>query len=168
MRNIASKLFSGKNASRYSVKVLDDVGSPLSGVDVTFNINGVFYTRTTDSNGVASLAINLNPGSYIITAEYDSLRVSNTIEVLSVIETNDISMFYRDGTKFNANILDGVGRLNSGVEVTFNINGVFYTRTTDYDGVASLNINLQAGEYIITTTYNGLSASNTIVVRPIN
>ena len=30
--------------------------------NVTFNINGVFYIRTTDSNGVVSLAINLRPG----------------------------------------------------------------------------------------------------------
>ena len=28
-----------KNASKYSVKVLDEKGSPLSGVNVVFNIN---------------------------------------------------------------------------------------------------------------------------------
>ena len=157
-----------KNASKYSVKVLDDTGSPLAGVDVTFNINGVFYTRTSDENGVASLAINLNPGKYIITAEYDTLKVSNNIEVLSVIETEDVTMTYRDGTSFKAKILDGLGNPNLGVKVTFNINGVFYSKTTDENGVASLKINLQAGEYIITSTYNGLSASNTIVIKNSN
>ena len=156
-----------KNASKYSVKLLDDTGSPLAGVNVTFNINGVFYNRLTDSNGVASLAINLNPGKYIITAEYGLSRVSNNIEVLSVIETENVTMHYKDGTKFRAKILDGLGNPNPGVNVTFNINGVFYTRTTDSTGVANLNINLMEGKYIITSTYNGLSASNTIIIKGI-
>ena len=154
-----------RNASRYSVKVLDEKGSPLSGVDVKFNINGVFYTRTSDSNGVASLAINLNPGTYIITAEYDSSMVSNTIKVLSTIKAEDVVMKYRDGSKFKALILDGQGNPYPNQSVTFNINGVFYMRMTDSDGFASLNINLMAGKYIITSMFNGLSTSNTITIN---
>ena len=154
-----------RNASRYSVKVLDDKGSPIAGVTVTFNINGVFYDRLTNSDGVASLAINLIPGKYTITAQYGDSKVSNTITVLSIIKANDITMNYRDGTKFKATILDGNGNPYPNQAVTFNINGVFYTRISDSTGVANLNINLQSGKYIITTTFNGLSASNTIVIK---
>ena len=39
-----------------------------------------------------------------------------------------------------------------------------YQRTTDSNGVAKLNINLQAGIYIITSTYNDFSTSNTVTV----
>ena len=154
-----------RNASRYSVKVLDDKGSPIAGDTVTFNINGVFYDRLTNSDGVASLAINLIPGKYTITAQYGDSKVSNTITVLSIIKANDITMNYRDGTKFKATILDGNGNPYPNQAVTFNINGVFYTRITNSTGVANLNINLQSGKYIITTTFNGLSASNTIVIK---
>ena len=49
--------------------------------------------------------------------------------------------------------------------VTFNINGVFYIRITDINGIAKLNINLQAGKYIITTMFNGLCESNTIEIK---
>ena len=154
-----------RNASRYSVKVLDDKGSPIAGVTVTFNINGVFYDRLTNSDGVASLAINLIPGKYTITAQYGDSKVSNTITVLSIIKVNDITMNYRDGTKFKATILDGNGNPYPNQAVTFNINGVFYTRISDSTGVANLNINLQSGKYIITTIFNGLSASNTIVIK---
>ncbi len=153
-----------KNASKYSVKVLDEKGSPLSGADVTFNINGVLYTRTSDLNGVASLAINLNPGTYTITAQYNSASVSNTIKVLSTIKAEDLVMKYRDGSKFKALILDGQGNPYPNQSVTFNINGVFYTKITDSEGFASLNINLMAGKYIITSMFNGLSASNTITI----
>ena len=154
-----------RNASRYSVKVLDDKGSPIAGVTVTFNINGVFYDRLTNSDGVASLAINLIPGKYTITAQYGDSKVSNTITVLSIIKANDITMKYRDGTKFKATILDGYGNPYPNQSVTFNINGVFYIRITDINGIAKLNINLQAGKYIITTMFNGLCESNTIEIK---
>ena len=74
-------------------------------------------------------------------------------------------MYYRDGTKFKATILDGKGNPYPNQKVTFNINGVFYTRFTNATGVVSLNINLQSGKYIITTSYNGLSAANTIEIK---
>ena len=54
--------------------------------------------------------------------------------------------------------------MGAGEEVTFNINGVFYTRTTNASGIAKLNINLMAGQYIITSSYNGLSIGNKVTV----
>jgi hypothetical protein len=50
-------------------------------------------------------------------------------------------------------------------KIQFNVNGVFYTRTTDSTGIAKLNINLMAGEYIITSSYNGSNIANTISIR---
>ena len=156
-----------RNASKYSVKVLDEKGSPLTGADVTFNINGVFYTRQTNSDGIASLNINLIPGNYIITAQYGESKVSNNIKVLSIIETHDVVMKYMDGTKFSAKILDNQGNPYPNQSVTFNINGVFYTKISGENGIANLNINLQAGKYIITSMFNKLSVSNTILINNI-
>lgn len=156
-----------KNASRYSVKILDEKGSPLSGAKITFNINGVFYDRTTDSNGIASLAINLEPNTYIITTQYQTSFVSNSIKVLSTIKSDDIVMRYKDGTQFKVTILNGLGKPYPNQNVILNIHGVFYTRITDSNGVAALNINLQAGKYIITTSYNGLNVGNTITINNI-
>ena len=153
------------NDSQYVIKVLDNLGNP-AGADenVTFNINGVFYKRMTNETGHAKLNINLNPGEYIITADYKGMMVSNTIKVLSVIEARDLKMAYGDGSKFEARILDGQGNPYPGQNVTFNINGVFYNRTADVSGIASLNINLMAGEYIITSSYNGLNVANKITI----
>ena len=153
-----------KNTSKYSVKVLSETGKAEVGKTVTFNINGVFYERITDSKGVASLNINLEPDTYIITAQYGDSRVSNTITVLNVLETSDLTMRYKDGSSFKAKVLDGRGNPYIGQTVTFNINGVFYDRITGIDGVASLKINLQKGEYIITSTYNGLNSANNVKV----
>ena len=73
-------------------------------------------------------------------------------------------MKYRDGSKFEAKVLNGTGNPLVNGSVEFNINGVFYTRTSDDNGIARLNINLMAGEYIITSTYNNLSISNKITI----
>ncbi|MBR6023647.1 MAG: peptidase C1 [Methanobrevibacter sp.] len=153
-----------RNASKYSVKVLDDVGNPLSGVNVTFNINGVFYQRTTDGNGTASLNINLIPGDYIITAEYGGLRVSNNITVKTILLADDLMMNYQDGSQFIAEVLDDVGMPLADAKVTFNINGVFYNRYSDSGGLAKLNITLMRGEYIITSSFNNLNIANKITI----
>ena len=154
-----------KNASQYSLRLLDDKGNPVgAGVSIQLNINGVFYTRTSDANGYVKMNINLPPGTYIITAEYKGLRMSNTIKVLTVLEAKDLVMKYHDGSQFKVKVLDGQGRPYAGQTVTYNINGVFYTKTTDGDGIAALTINLPAGEYIITSMYNGLNSANKVTI----
>ena len=154
-----------KNDSQYFLRILDDEGNPVKeGVEVTFNINGVFYKRYTNEEGTVRMNINLEPGEYVITAEYNGLMASNNITVLSVIETENMTMKFQDGSSFNATILNGQGKPLANANVTFNINGVFYNKVTDENGVAHLKINLMAGEYIITTTYNGLNAANKITI----
>ena len=154
-----------KNASRYTLRILGDDGKPVGeGVVVKLNINGVFYERKTDTSGYMRMNINLEPGTYVITAEYNGLMASNTIKVISVIETWNLKMTYKDGSKFEARILDGQGRPYAGQTVTFNINGVFYEKITDGAGIARLTINLMAGEYIITSSFNGLNAANKVTI----
>ncbi len=154
-----------RNDSQYVVRLLDDGGNPVgAGVNVTFNINGVLYTRTTNATGHAKLNINLEPGTYIITAMYKDLMLSNTITVLPVLEAKDLTMKYLDGSKFEAKLLDGEGNPYSGQNITFNVNGVFYDRTTDDSGIARLNINLMPGEYIITSSYKGSNIANRITI----
>ena len=156
-----------KNDSQYRIRLLDAQGNPVgAGVNVEFNINGVFYTRTSDANGYVKMNINLNPGTYIITANYNGLMASNTIKVLPIIKAEDLVMSYRDGSRFEATLLDGQGKPYANQNMTFNINGVFYTRPTDDNGIARLNINLMAGEYIITSMYeNGAATSNKVTIK---
>ena len=155
-----------RNASKYSVTILGKDGFTVgSGHIVEFNINGVFYNRQTNINGIASLNLNLNPGDYIITAQYEGCKVSNTIRILSTLSAKNVEMAYKDGTKFKASLVDGIGLPAAYEKVTFNINGVFYTRTTDESGMVSLNINLMVGEYIITSMHNGLAISNKIIIK---
>ena len=152
------------NASSFQATIYDKNGSLAVGKNVTFNINGVFYTRTTDENGVVSLAINLRPGEYIITTIYEELDIGNNVVVLPTLVTSDLNMTYMDGSKFTAQTLDGQGKPLVNQNVTFNVNGRLYFKTTGDDGVASLTINLMSGKYIITSYWNDFQTGNTIII----
>ena len=155
-----------RNGTQYCAKFLDGCGSPLVNASVIFNINGVFYKKLTDDNGMAKLNINLRPGVYILTAMHpDALMYGSNIAVLSTILANDVVKFFRNGTQYCAKFLDGCGSPLVNASVTFNINGVFYKKQTDDNGMARLNINLFPGEYILTAIHlNGEEKANIIKV----
>lgn len=160
-----------KNGSRYEVSIYQDgkiINSQNNDSKVIFNVNGVNYTKEL-VNGKASIGINLNPGNYTITTFYhytDGLATkTNNIEVLSTILANDVVKFFRNGTQYYAKFLDGCGSPLVNASVTFNINGVFYKKQTDDNGMARLNINLFPGEYILTAIHlNGEEKANIIKV----
>ena len=155
-----------RNGTQYYAKFLDGCGSPLVNASVIFNINGVFYKKQTDDNGMAKLNINLRPGVYILTAMHpDTLMYGSNITVLSTILANDVVKFFRNGTQYCAKFLDGCGSPLVNASVTFNINGVLYKKQTDYEGIARLNINLFPGKYILTAMHpDGLMYGYNITV----
>ena len=158
-----------KNDTQYYATVLDNNGNPLANSDITFNINGVFYDRKTNENGIARLNINLNSGEYILTAIHNNgLMYSNKIVVLPSINGSDVTKFYKNSTQYRAKFYAADGGPLVNTDVIFNINGVFYERTTDENGIAKLNINLLPGSYILTATnpVNGEMSSNIVTVLP--
>ena len=164
MQNDLTKYY--LNASRFEATVYNKDGSLAVNKNVTFNINGVFYHKKTDENGVASLGIALRPGNYTITTMYDGLDIGNKVTVLPTLVTKDLSMKYLDGSNFTALTLDGQGKPLANQNVSFNVNGVFYHKVTNKDGIASLGIRLMAGEYIITSYWNDFQTGNTIKISP--
>ncbi|WP_407424710.1 hypothetical protein [Methanobrevibacter sp.] len=159
-----------RNASQFKATLLDEAGNPAANAKMTLNINGVYYKRTTDENGTAKLNINLNPGTYILTAEQDTtgLKMSAKVTVLPTILCNDLVKYFKNASQVNVKVLDDMGNPLKNSKLTLNINGVFYTRTTDNEGNAKLNINLQPGDYILTVERldNHLKVLSNIKVLP--
>ena len=157
-----------QNDTKFYAKFIGSDGKALVNTTVRFNIHGVFYNRTTNDDGIAELGIMLRPGNYILTA-YNPVTGEEqgfNITVKSLIVQNDLTKYYLNASKFEATIYDKNGSLAVNKTVTFNIHGVFYTRSTDDKGVVSLGISLRPGEYIITTIYEGLAVGNNITVLP--
>jgi len=71
--------------SKYSVRVVDSNGNPVSGITVNFVMGGKKYTAVSDAKGYAKVPITLAPGKYRVTATADDSSVSNKIKVKSVI-----------------------------------------------------------------------------------
>ena len=152
-----------RNDSVYSIKLLDDVGNPFADKTVTFNINGVFYNRQTNASGYANLNIRLQPGDYIVTAEYNGYMYSNNVKVLPVLFGNDTESYINE-SNFCVKLIDGQGMPYVNQSIEFNINGVIYTNTTDENGIANLFVNLAKGEYLVTSTYDEYSINNKITM----
>ena len=151
-----------KNDSKFEA----DIG--VSNKKVTFEINGGTYTRMSDENGTARLAINLYPGNYTIKTTCDNFSVENNIEVLPTLVAENLVKYFKNASQFYISLIDDESNPVSGANITMNINGVFYNRLTNENGTAKLNINLNPGNYILTAIdpFTGLMVAYNITVLP--
>ena len=157
-----------KGSTQYSATFLDAYGNPLSNTNVKITVNGVTYTKKTNANGVASMAINLKPGTYKVVAVNPATNYSltNTFKILSTITASDISKVYTDGRKFYATFLKSNGKVLAKKTIKFKINGKTYKVKTNSKGVASLSLKtLKKGTYkIISYNTDGLTKTNKVKV----
>ncbi len=157
-----------KNGTQFYGKFVKGDGSPLANTNVSFNINGVFYTRQTNNDGIATLNINLRPGTYILTAidPLTGLDIAYSVNVLPTLIAENIVKTYGNATQFHITLLNEKGIPVTNKNITLNINGVFYNRTTNESGIATLNINLIPGKYILTATdpFNNLAIGYNVTV----
>ena len=72
-----------RDGTQFKVTLVDGHGKPYAGETVSFNVNGIFYNKVTDSSGIAKLNINLMPGEYIITSSYGGTSIANKITIKS-------------------------------------------------------------------------------------
>lgn len=162
------KTYGGTNP--LEVALYDDK-TPLIDKEILIKVNGVEYNRRTDTDGIAKLNINLPVGVYTALISYTGDDVYNqvsdytTVTINPVVNSNDLTMTYKDGNSFKAVLKDINNKPVSNVAVFFKINNLNYSRRTDNDGVASLPINLNAGTYEIETKVAGVSKKNNVFVN---
>ena len=148
----------------YEVVLTDFNGKPLENKTIVFTVNNMDYTRTTNESGEARLKINLKEGNYTIDTSfagddvYNFVNLQDTISVKlytvnSTLVANNLTMIYKDGSKFTA-VLTSNGQALANKQVAMTVNGITYYKITDGDGVASLNINLLEGTYEIKCSFS--------------
>ncbi len=157
-----------KGSAKYSATFLDSTGSPLANTDVKITLNGQTFNKKTNTNGVASVDINLKPGTYKVVANnpVTGYSLTTTVKVLNTISSKDISKVYLDSRKFSATFLKSNGKALAKKTVKFKINGKTYKVKTNSKGVASLSLkNLKKGTYkIISYNKDGLTKTNKVKV----
>lgn len=148
-----------KDGSQFIAITTSKNGVRLSGVPVTFTINGKNYTRTSDFVGEAKININLPKGDYDIkttsleVGEMNVIHIDEKPKKVTRMEGTNISKSFSDPTAYQCAVYDDAGRVAGNVAIT--VNGKTYNRTPDSEGLYKLNINLQPGTYQITAQYVG-------------
>ena len=169
-----------QDGSTFDVYLTDINGNPLVGETVVFQINGVTYKVVTDANGKASFdCSNLTPGTHNIAYSYstkgqpDYNNLSSTITVTKQtvnISGEDIVLLPGDGSYFEVLVTSKDGTPLSNVAVDIIVNGITYSRYTDENGIARLQINLGIGYYdvyyaVTDDLYSANNGSNKILVN---
>lgn len=158
----ASSYYSGSN---YTV-VLSQNNNPVKNASVSLNLNGVSYTQSTDEDGKVFLPLNLDAGDYEISATYSGTVEKSNVKVLPVITAKNVTKTYSNTKKYSATFLNTDGSPLKNTNVKFILNNKTYTKKTNSKGVASLDLNLKVGNYVVVAVHpNGYKISNSIVIK---
>lgn len=144
----------------YKITLTDsNTTAPLANRTVYFSINDVAYSAETNSKGVASFNLKLNPGTYLTNAYFmgddtygPSNNLSCNVKVLTTIKASDVTKYYKGSKAYKATYLDSNGKPLKNKKVTITVNGKKYTKKTDSKGTASFPIDFKPGTYKVTTT----------------
>lgn len=162
-----------KDGSKFSISILNN-SEAAKNLAVSFIINGLEYNATTDSNGIASLAINditngLSPGTYEIISKIKGSNItsSNTITVNKwnfeklAISAPDLSKFYSDNGKFKVTVKYD-GRLLVNEKVTIKVGTSTFTKYTDKNGQVQMAFNKIPKKYSFITSVNDGGVSKSV------
>lgn len=165
----------------YTVKLSDKNGNLIANEAVNVYLSSPswsstsHYKITTNSEGVATLPITLNPGTYTIKATADTASKINAIDIIKVtykMDSKSFQKYYKNNTQYTVKVtnLNGEPVVNATVTVTLNSaswkKAVSYKVTTNEEGVATLKIGLVAGTYTATANLGGNTVKTTIKVLP--
>ena len=137
------------NGNDYSVTLKDkNTNTVLSNKNIIFTLNGNNYTKTTNSQGVASLTINANAGNYTLAVRFigDGLYY-NSSKTVALTVVKDKTTFVDSGSSivkgnyYYLTLKDSKGNVLFNKTVSLTFNGKTYTRITDSLGKVGLKLN---------------------------
>ena len=137
---------------------------PLANKNVIFKVNKNSFSKTTNSNGIASLPINFAVGNYTIKCSVNSagLNKKSVTCSIKVIERSKTTLTWKSGTSFTDSsqtfkvLLKGSnGKAISGGTVKLTINSKTYTVTTASNGYATFKTDVGVGVYDVSAEYAG-------------
>ena len=142
-------------------------GTPIKNKQVNVFLNGQSYNKTTDNQGKFSLALNLKPNTYKVGIKFlgdedYTYGVADSLVKIKkaplAIKMSNFNTYVDSDLFFKAKVYNKItGKGISGIKVQFKVYSIknkkysYYYRTTDKNGIATLNKNLKVGTYKIST-----------------
>lgn len=132
-------------------------------MDIYSNTLNSTYYAFTNSEGLCNWKINLPVGKYIVLAYFEgekwweaSPKVLTNVSIWGdTSKLISISSIVKNKGFYTVKLTDSEGKPLKSKNIIFTINGISYKRVSDENGLASLKINLNYGEYQITATFMG-------------
>ena len=161
------------SATHFNVTLKDSDDKPIPDQKVSLKVEGKIYSAITDKDGIANVETSaLAQGKYTVSvsydgnADYNNLVVQKEVNVLSSIIGNNLTKYYLDSSKYEVTFWRGTSPL-ANTNVTFKLNGKTYIKTTNDEGVVTIDANWAVGEYEITAVnpYSGEEVSHKIVIK---
>lgn len=154
-----------------SVKVNPSNASGVVGVYVNYNSYSLNLT-----NGQAEFAVKFDKGTNYIFVYYEGNDLFEGASWNTTLGVDDEFAFIgENSTGFEHNDFNYTVRLIEvngipmpGRVINIEINGEKYTVTTDNNGFAYLKLNLAAGKYSVSATYNNKTIYNTLSVKKVD
>lgn len=167
-----------KDSKTYTVLVTYD-GKPIVNQDIYVKIGKSNYKIRTNNNGIAYLAINLAPKSYIATATLNQygIKISKSSKITVYkwnkkyvnLNIKKLTKNFQDPNAPFTATLTYRGKSVSGEKVFFTIAGRTYTKLTNSKGVAIFSVNNGVGRYGVTAKINSagvyLAKKTTVTVN---
>ena len=145
--------------------------------DVYLTVNDESYNYTINSsnvyglNGILVMPVEIDDlkiGEYNVSVNYSNMTANDSFKVEKAhkysFNSSDLVKDYGNGTDFTVQVLADGEAVGANQNVSFHVNGVSYTRPTDSEGVAHLNINLEKGNYIVSYEYKTFKSYNNIMI----
>ena len=168
-----------QESTQLKVNVKDLENNSISNKTVIFTVNGKTFAKVTDENGLASLNLDFNPGTYDVSIKVNDTNydadATASVKILAIptkLTASNLNMYYKNNTKLVVKLMDNENKALANKKVTFTIAGKTYSKTTDKNGKASFDINNNAGTYKTTikfsaTGYESISKAITVkVLKP--
>ncbi len=163
------------------IRLIDDKGNPLENKILNIEINcssdeskNKAYYRLTEKNGTASISINQDIGEYDVFVrflgddEYNPSNQSSKISIKDTFEATDLSQRYGTVSPIYVYAHDINGNPLKNLRIRFKVANGWYSRKTNDDGIAKLNIYLAPGDYIILSINELTNESCTSNVKIVN
>lgn len=135
----------------YNITLVDEKGNPVNEGILNLAMAGQKVSCPV-SGGMISVALNLDIGEFDFSMSYEAndryygASATRVISVKSsIIADGGVKKTY--GSKYGVKFLDKYGNPLEDSQVTFVLDGVEYTKRTDGNGYAYVDINLKPGSY---------------------
>lgn len=130
--------------ARYTVQLKIDT-QVFEGKTVTFKVNGNAYYVKTDRLGYAFIDLKLPAGKYVVTAEYNGVKVTNTVTFKHIIVAKNLKLKKSASSKKIKIKLNKVNnKILKGKKVTLKFKGKKYKAKTNKKGIAKFTLKKSA------------------------